>query len=546
MNGLIFGRNLLILILLSISVRAGGAAIDDINAIRSAAGLPVLTHSSPLQEAAQAHAQYVERYAQPGIRTQVSAHEEQESLPGFTGHLAPDRAQYFGYPHSQVLENVSLGNLSLEESISSLMSAIYHRFAFLDMQIDEIGIAQAGPRYVYNMGRKDLSRVCDEQTESAKIKPAHNCLGRKMKASKFQNLCEAIPEAAYFTKPFPSRCSNGAMLNSEFMQKVCKTPPTGAILKGAGRYYDACGNGLKISARWFERACQSSRDTVIYKHTGSSYEICSPSARVHADWYQAYCANLPEASLDTNSGTYYDLCSNDFQIKSEFLDALNTSNLLSRADAVIWPADGTSDIQPVFYDEEPHPTPDLAMTGYPISIQFNSQTIDSVSIMGFGLELEIGSMSGKWSPITQIRQIDNLSDINGQFTSHQFAWFPLHRLKWGAHYRYHVDVLLDGAFRRYSAEFFTTQLPVPVYAVEAAVNQVAVAENHFILYREPDVHDPSPFKNVGLKYRGRPFVDIEVIDTNTIEIIADGSSCAPILLNTRLNDEIYIQFCGSN
>ncbi len=539
-------RKLLFLILFCTSVGASAAAIDDINVIRSTAGLPVLTQSPQLQEAAQAHAQYIERYMQPASRAPVSAHEEQENLPGFTGHLAPERAQYFRYPHSQVLENVSLGNVSQQESISSLMSAIYHRFAFLDMQIDEIGIAQAGTRYVYNMGRKDLSQVCGEQIESAQIKAAHNCLGRKMKASAFQSMCANLPETAYFTKPFPSRCANGAMLNSEFMQKVCKIPPKGAVLKGAGRYYDACGNGLKISADWFERACQSSRPSVIYQHTGSSYEICSPLVQVHADWYQAYCENLPEALVDTGSGKYYSLCSNNFQIKSEYFGALNSNALLSRPDAVFWPADGTSNIQPVFYDEEPHPTPDLLMTGYPISIQFNSETIESISVMGFGLELEDMSAHGKWSPVAQIRQIDETTDINGQFTSHQFAWFPLRRLKWGAHYRYHIDVLLDGAFRRYTAEFYTTQLPVPVYAVEGAVNQVSVAENHFILYREPDAHDSTPFENVGLKYRDRPFVDIEVIDTNTIEIIAGGSSCAPVLLSTRLNDEIYIQFCEPN
>jgi hypothetical protein len=536
----------LVLVLLCTSTGVNSAAINDLNVIRGAAGLPMLTHSSQLAEAAQAHAQYLERYTLPGKPPRVSAHEEQDNLPGFTGHLAPERAQYFGYPHSQVLENVSLGNESQEQSISSLMSAIYHRFAFLNMEIDEIGFAQAGLGYVYNMGRKDLSLVCEEKTESAQIQAVHNCLGQKVKASAFQDMCATLPEAAHFTKPFPNRCSNGAMLNSEFMQKVCKTPPKGAILKGAGRFYNACGDGRKISASWFDRMCQSSRESVIYQHSGSSYEICSPPVRVHADWYQAYCANLAAASVDTDSGTYYSMCSNNFQMKSEYFDALNSKILLNRPDAVFWPADGISNIQPVFYDEEPHPTPDLALTGYPISIEFNSQVIDTVSVMGFGLELEDASIQGKWTPITQIRQIDESSDINGHFTSHQFAWFPLQRLKWGAHYRYHIDVLLDGAFRRFTAAFYTTQLAAPVYAVGGEINQLTVAENHFILYREPDVHDPSPFKDVGLKYRDRPFVEIEVIDTNTIEINAGGSSCAPVVLNTRLNDEIYIRFCGSN
>ena len=539
-------KGLVGVVLLFTSASAIGAAIDDLNSIRSAAGLPALAHSAQLREAAQAHALYLERYVQPGSGTQISAHEERQSLPEFTGHLAAERAQNFGYAHSQVLENVSLGNLSLDESISSLMSAIYHRFAFLNMEIDEIGIAQAGQRYVYNMGRKDLALTCTEQVDQARILPAYDCLGQKMKASAYQNLCTSLPANAPYSKPFPSRCSNGELLNREFMQRVCAAPPREAILRGPGRYYDACNNGLKISEKWFNRACQSSSPDVVYQHSGSSYQICSPAVSVHADWYQQYCAQLPDELLDTDSGTYYKVCSNGFQIKSEYFDDLNSKVLETRPDAVLWPADGISNIQPVFYDEEPHPTPDLPMTGYPISIEFNSQTIDSVSIMGFELELEDAPSSGNWSQVSEVRMIDKLTDINAQLSSHQFAWFPLRRLRWGAHYRYHIDVLLDGAFRRFSAEFDTTRLPVPIYEVGGEFNKVRVAENHFVLYRAPDAYDTTPFKDVGLKYRDRPFVDIEVVDTNTVEINVGGSSCEPVLLNTRLNEEIQIDFCQNS
>ncbi|MCP3953154.1 MAG: hypothetical protein GY697_13190, partial [Desulfobacterales bacterium] len=215
----------------------------------------------------------------------------------------------------------------------------------------------------------------------------------------------------------------------------------------------------------------------------------------------------------------------------------------NRPDAVIWPADGVRDIQPVFYDEEPHPTPDLPMTGYPISVEFNSQIVDSVSIMGFTLEMKENSEAGAWKNVSQIRMLDALTDINSKLTSHQFAWFPLQRLKWGTRYRYHIDVLVDGAFRRLSAQFETTKLPVPVYDVSGGNNQVIVEENHFILYREPDAYDKKPFEDVGLRYRGRPFVDIEVLDTNTIEMNVGGRNCAPVLLSTRLEEKIAIQFC---
>jgi len=531
------------ILLIGMSACASGSAIDDVNTMRRAAGLSLLTPSEELQKAAEAHALYLSRYMQPGSGSQVSAHEEHEGLPEFTGKLAAERAQHFGYSHSVVLENVSLGNLSLDESISSLMSAIYHRFAFLDLQIDEIGIAQAGRRYVFDMGRKDLTQTCTEQVEGARILPPYNCLGQKMKSSAYSALCENLPAEAIHSPPFPSRCANGALLNNAFMQKVCEQPPEGAILKGAGRYYDACNNGLRISARWFEHACESTHPDVIYQHTGRSYNICSAAVPVHANWYQSFCANLPDEMLDTDSGRYYSVCRNGFQIRSEYFDEMNSAVMEKHPVAVLWPADGISNIQPVFYDEEPHPTPDLAMTGYPISIQFNPQMVDSVAIMGFELEREDTSSNSGWQRVSEIRLIDELMDINGKFTSHQFAWFPLRRLKWGAHYRYHIDVLLDGAFRRFTASFETTSLPAPVYEVSGEVNRVSVAENHFMLYREPDAYDNSPFKDVGLRYRDRPFVDIEVVDTNTIEINAGGSSCAPVLLSTRLNEEIYIDFC---
>ncbi|MCP4001570.1 MAG: CAP domain-containing protein, partial [Gammaproteobacteria bacterium] len=275
----------IVLALLCVSGYAGGATVDDLNSIRRVAGLPELTHSAELQAAAESHARYLARYVQPGGGSQISAHEQNAGLPEFSGRLVADRTRYFGYPHSQVIENVSLGNLSLDESISSLMSAIYHRFGFLDMKIDEIGIAQMQQRYVYNMGRKDLAQACTAQPEEARILPAHNCLGQNMKSSAYQDMCANLPAGARYSPPFSGRCANGALLNGEFMRKVCGAPPKGAILKGAGRYYDACNNGLKISAKWFDRVCQSTNPEVAYQHSGSSYQICLPEVAVHADWY---------------------------------------------------------------------------------------------------------------------------------------------------------------------------------------------------------------------------------------------------------------------
>ena len=519
-------------------------AVDDVNAVRRLAALPELSSSVELTNAAQAHARYLQRYSPSGRGLIGSAHEQRKGLPEFTGHLAADRALYFGYPHSQVTENVSLGNDSIQESISILMSAIYHRFAFLDPLVDEIGAAQAGRSYVFNMGKKQLSQICLNQPEVARMMPPHSCKGQLMKHSAYLELCANLPREARYMPPYPYRCPDGSLLREEVMQAVCANPPAGAELKGAGRYYDMCDNGLKLSAKWLNRVCGNSQSAAHYPYSGASYSICPEEVPVYAEWYENMCDTLPDSEREQGSGTYYDFCSNGFEIKSEFYDGLEQEALQALPEAVLWPADDAVSIQPVFYNEDPHPTPDLLMTGYPVSIQFNPRQVQDVSIMGFTLERKQDTESGKWEAVEGVRQIDHLTDINGEFTPYQFAWFPLQRLKWSSEYRYRVDALVDGGFKRYSARFRTTDLPVPLYEVDAESNTVRVQENHFIIYREPDSYDMEPFRSVDLNYRGRPYIDVNVIDTNTVEVQAGGSGCAPIVLNTRLQEPIYIEFCA--
>ena len=171
-------------------------ALQTVNAVRQAAGLSALKPSEELQQAAQAHADYLAQYLSQGGITTVSAHEQSNSVPGFTGELAPDRAAYYNYPHSLVTENISVGNKTLDESISALMSAIYHRFAFLDPQIDQLGYAETQRRYVFNMGQSGLAQACRERLPETSAKPSHDCLGNRMKATAFDQLCQQLPPQA--------------------------------------------------------------------------------------------------------------------------------------------------------------------------------------------------------------------------------------------------------------------------------------------------------------------------------------------------------------
>ena len=131
-----------------------------LNEIRHAMGMTTLYSNEVLDHAAQAHADYL-------VSNNESAHREIPGHKGFTGILPKDRALKAGYATSYVSENLSTHNPDGKSSINGLFSAIYHRFAFLDPAIDEIGVGTTQnpsdteqSAFVYLMGNSALEALC--------------------------------------------------------------------------------------------------------------------------------------------------------------------------------------------------------------------------------------------------------------------------------------------------------------------------------------------------------------------------------------------------
>jgi len=132
-----------------------------LNEIRQAMGMSMLSENEKLDRAAQAHADYL-------IINNASAHEEIPGLPGFTGVSPMERALKAGYDSSYVSENLSTKNHSGVTSVNGLFSAIYHRFGFLDLSIDQLGLGAAQnasdsrkSAFVYLMGNSELEHLCE-------------------------------------------------------------------------------------------------------------------------------------------------------------------------------------------------------------------------------------------------------------------------------------------------------------------------------------------------------------------------------------------------
>ena len=139
-------------------------ARSHLNSIREAMGLNTLVQNDLLGDAAQAHSDYL-------VANQLSSHYETEGMPKFTGVKPVDRALYANYASSHVSENLSTHTYSAQASIDGLFSAIYHRFGFLALNIDEVGVGvtqekakTSNSAFVYVMANSNIERLCHEKS----------------------------------------------------------------------------------------------------------------------------------------------------------------------------------------------------------------------------------------------------------------------------------------------------------------------------------------------------------------------------------------------
>lgn len=132
-----------------------------LNSLRENAGLITLKSNNALQKAAASHATYL-------VHNQSSGHYEKKGRASYTGDTPSHRILKTGYPSTYVMENISVNTPGEAEAIENLFSAIYHRFVFLNLDKDEIGIGFDSTKqkrgiksaYVYNLGSSYVSRLC--------------------------------------------------------------------------------------------------------------------------------------------------------------------------------------------------------------------------------------------------------------------------------------------------------------------------------------------------------------------------------------------------
>ena len=133
----------------------------------------------------------------------------------------------------------------------------------------------------------------------------------------------------------------------------------------------------------------------------------------------------------TAFGTYYTSVCQDSEFRIEESLYLNTvkSISLTNPNYTLWPIQNATDIDPVFFEESPDPLPTQSVSGYPISIQFNDEKVENISVTSFEL------LDADESVISDVLLMTQSNDPNTRFDEYEYSLFPLTRLEWNTLYK---------------------------------------------------------------------------------------------------------------
>ena len=131
-------------------------AVSYLNEYRRGSGLSSLKQNQILSQAAKNHADY-------SAQNEYMGHDETAGRAKFSGADPVSRAIAAGYKSRHILENIAYKS-DFKEAVDGLFSAIYHRFAFLNLSVDEVGYALASKdkfnAFVFEMGNSRLNAFC--------------------------------------------------------------------------------------------------------------------------------------------------------------------------------------------------------------------------------------------------------------------------------------------------------------------------------------------------------------------------------------------------
>ncbi len=257
--------------------------------------------------------------------------------------------------------------------------------------------------------------------------------------------------------------------------------------------------------------------------------------------YLVYTYNMGNSILNIlcqgdsfgGKGKYvYKACAKE-KLRLEKTLYLNTKDHLSQNSPqyVIWPPKNGKNIPTVFFEEFPDPLPEISVSGYPISIEFNSYYYDNqdIEIKDFKL------FDSNNNEILDTLLMDYSNDPNDKHTRFQFTLFPKKRLHWNQKYKVFINYYVDNNLKTITWNFLTKKLNYPYYTIKEINSTIKLKTNtYYILYMEP-LHNNDIFKSWRCTRKIEAKASIKSIDKNTLLVKFDS----------KIGDKYHIKLSNS-
>ena len=208
-------------------------------------------------------------------------------------------------------------------------------------------------------------------------------------------------------------------------------------------------------------------------------------------------------------------------ITQEQLTKAIESNKNKNHKMVTYPYDKQRDVPPAFFDELPDPLPNHRVSGYPISISFNSAIYKNTKLLSFQLFNKEGV------EISNTTILDAKRDPNQRLTNMDFVLFPLKRLAWNQHYFVKFRAIVDKKLIEKEWSFHTRKFNLPLYSVTQNNNSFSLKQGASCILYFPPTSKEDLLGDLGYPSN----YDIEFIDKNTIKLTLLSSK----KVMTRLN-----------
>jgi len=213
---------------------------------------------------------------------------------------------------------------------------------------------------------------------------------------------------------------------------------------------------------------------------------------------------------DMSSNGLESLYKNRANVTSKNINIVLNNNKKLNRDVVIYPFQGQTKVPPAFFDELPDPLPTHKVSGFPISISFNSLYHKDAKLLKFELYNSHGVQ------INNTLIFDHKTDPNRRLEKLDFVLFPLERLAWNSQYHVKFSAIIDNKTVSKKWSFSTQKFNIPLHIVNNRNELYNMRPMHsHVFYFPPTsrvdlLHDISYPSNI----------DIEFIDKNTIKLTA--------------------------